>query len=109
VRESNALLAAAPVPRDSTACCAFATEAFRRQEANFGSTQRIADTMINAAMSVALKSAVAASPAAEGGGIGVFPQPTAGGAARVKFGAPLLWRVKGVGATPVSVIIVAED
>jgi hypothetical protein len=92
VRETTSLLEAAP---RSTAPAAFATESFRRQFCNFGAgVWREDSKMLNAAMSNALPD----RPQPRDGVSSVWSEETE------TFGVPLLWRVRGVGAMPVSVV-----
>jgi hypothetical protein len=98
VRETTSLLEAAP---RSAAPAAFATESFRRQFCNFGAGMWREDAkMLGAAMSAALPDR---------------PQPREGVSSvwtgeMGDFGEATLWRVRGVGAMPVSVVkLVAAD
>jgi hypothetical protein len=97
VRESNALLAAAPaaVPGATKQCTAFATEGFRRQHANFGVAAR-APKNADAAMSLAMASESAAAP---------LDREHFFEIADGNFGAAANWRIRGVGVMRVSPIV----
>jgi hypothetical protein len=92
VRETTSLLEAAP---RSAAPAAFATESFRRQFCNFGAGVWREDAkMLGAAMSAALPD----RPQLRDGVSSVWSGETG------DFGTPMLWRVRGVSAIPVSVV-----
>ena len=101
VRESNALLSAAPQPSGGVNV-AFASEAFRMQEGNFA--------VPVAASSVGLGFSMAMGPASVSGVIALTDKliETTSVESR-RFGPQLLWRVRGVGAVPVSVILMADE
>jgi hypothetical protein len=100
VRESNALLAAAPaaVPAATQQCTAFATEGFRRQHANFGVAAVAARAPKNAdaAMSLAMASESAAA---------ALDREHFFEIADGNFGAAANWRIRGVGVMRVSPIV----
>jgi hypothetical protein len=97
VRESDAMLNAAPRVLGAPVNAAFASEAFRRQERNFA--VRPADVAADAALSTARMPT--ASP---DDSVSTAPEPASRGPGRAEFGEPQLWRVKGLGAALVSVI-----
>jgi hypothetical protein len=100
VRETDALLAAAPTPLDAALCVTFVTEAFRRQERNFVVVRYGASH--DAGLSVAIKSAASAP-------VDGTPRKHQTSASslhwRARFADPLMWRARGVGATPVSAVL----
>ena len=101
VREGNAILAAAPRPLDPTAHVVFASESFRRQERNFVVPRSIDR---DAAMSLAMDAAaINKEPATEQQ---QPPRPEAANSCLLEFGAPALWRVRGMGAALVSTVVV---
>jgi hypothetical protein len=104
VRECEALLAAAPVPVDPRRCVAFVSEAFRRQESNYGCITFKRGADVNAAMSLAIHSTCAVPEAPTREDATRKPDMTEMTSA---FGEPLLWRVRGVGATVVSAVVFA--
>jgi hypothetical protein len=91
VRESNALLAAAPLTEEPAA---FVTEGFRRQHANFGMDLAFDDVereVGDAALSRAIRGAAERDA-----------DPFQTGAATEDFGAAATWRMRGVGVARVS-------
>jgi hypothetical protein len=94
VRESNALLAAAP--RVDGRCVAFATESFRRQHSNFEVPKAALATGADGRMSVALPAASQRDDVRKH-----FRDVDD------TFHAVLLWRVRGVGVTTVSALKLA--
>jgi hypothetical protein len=93
VRESDAIMAAAPVPIGKRRSVAFASSSFRRQERNFAVPKQLA--IHDASMSAAL----AASK--EG------PASTTPEGASAAFGAEMMWRAAGMGSAAVTVINVS--
>jgi hypothetical protein len=106
VREADALLDAAPLALDPRACVAFVTEGFRRQECNYGSVTIKAAAKLDANMSFAVKSTLTPLTA-DGAEDGAEGGAAAADRTRARFGAPQLWRVRGVGATAVSTVVTA--
>jgi hypothetical protein len=102
IREAEALIDAAPLPLDPAASVAFVTEGFRRQESNYGSATIKAVATLDASMSFAVKSALTVLTEKRPEEDAASPEP---GVARACFGTPLLWRVRGVGATVVSAVV----
>jgi class 3 adenylate cyclase len=97
VRESNALLAAAPRPVGGKRNVAFASEAFRRQECNYLVPRGLTAAGGSLGWSMAMRppSLSAAAPATV--------QPHA--ADEASFGPRVVWRVRGVGVMEVSSLV----
>jgi hypothetical protein len=90
IRESDALLAAAPCPHDRLQCAAFASAAYRRQHANHvpaAVLQGVKDAALSAAVAEDASRDVASS-------IGDDDD----------FYTPTMWRVRGVGAMFVAAV-----
>ena len=95
VRESNAILAAAPVPLRESANACFATDSFRRLERNYRVPRAASGGTENAEMSSAVPVAKATPPAS-------VEQDDGG--SRAAFGEPSMWRVRGIGVASISVV-----
>jgi hypothetical protein len=95
VRESDAILAAAPLPIGAPRNVAFASDSFRQQERNFAVNTLTA--LHDAAMSTALEVSAAASVGGDRG--------TASDESQARtFGTAVMWRAVGLGAVPISVV-----
>jgi hypothetical protein len=95
VRESNALLAAAPTPLGEKRSVAFASEAFRRQECNY-----VVPRGLTAAGNVGWSMALAAPSLSTAPPATVHAQVD-----EASFGPRAVWRVRGVGAMQVSSLV----
>jgi hypothetical protein len=99
VRESNALLGAAP---DGTPSIAFAAESFRKQFSNYASRPAAVRLEQQGNMSVAYL--IAGEYLADGARPAGDATAEAQSSATEHFHAPTKWRVRGVGITNVSVV-----
>jgi hypothetical protein len=98
IRESNAILAAAP---NTAGAVAFASAAFRQQHANFGVPARPPRDDAKAQRGLAMSLAVAAESTQRS-------THAAADAATKQFGPAMNWRIRGVGVARVSVVTIEQ-